>query len=498
MGMSKKKGSPSQGPHIVAISVSDRYFSTEKLQLLSGWLRSNELPKFCEVHWPPPLLEPTPELYSRFFSEALGLDKKILEKSKFFVDSPITLAKNLIRESERDLPDIDPENFLVGASLKDNNLTSRNRSSLELFRALLEVSEWQEIFRIKQEVRNLYEVHLGPLAEFELAGDKTRRGKPQESRVPKKLSQAIAKFHKHTPNEIIRGRKRLHMTYLIGYSWLMQDENCPWRLFGSKLFQEHGVWREGEVIGFDMEPYKSLSLNQSRKQDDTLPDILSLYKKNTWTINKPRKNLPKSCVEDDVQITYDQSCTVSRFAKQNKSFSSEKKYDSVTIDQSLKTRLEENPSKYFRIHPCSLSVPSSAEPTYVYLCTWARLRFDLMAEELTVTDTDESINKNGNHSTVLILIAILEKQKPTRNQSCSNHASFSLREIMHIQGKIKKNGRSIRVTSIIYLNYCMTQAKSVQLQSFDKKNLPRLISFDQYEMSLATTQTNHPVLKISE
>jgi hypothetical protein len=507
--MSNKKCSPSQCPHIVAINVSDRYFSTEKLKILAGRPGSNELPKFCEAHWPPPLLEPTPELYSTFFGEALGLDKELLRNSKFFVDSPITLAKGVIRDSERSLPDIDPDNVLVGPSLKNNNLPSRNRSSLELFRALLADKTWRDIFRIEEKGdRNLYEVHLGPLAEFELAGDKRRRGKPQDVSVRKTTANEIAKAYnvkQIKEEELPEDRKRLYMTYLIGYRWLMQTGNCPWRLFGSALLEDHGVWREGEVIGFDMEPYGTLSLSKPPIPNESLPANLSLYKNNIWVINQPTGEPPKQSVDGDMQIAYSlPDCKVSRFDNKLKSFSKEETENTVTITQSLATRLQTNQGTYFRIHPCSLSVPSNSQPTYVYLSTWKQLRSVLIAGEITVKYTDGLNNNNRiTKSLSLILIAIVETPKPNQN-------AFFLREFMLVQGIIQKQNNhnsSIIIRHLIYLKYLDTDAKQVHKKIFygdkssvtsktsasvraatkfrkDDNILPRLMSFDQYKSLL--------------
>jgi len=201
-------------PTIISISFSDRYNTADPIRILVG--RTGVGLELKTAHWPPPLLEPTPSLYAQFLKNVLGTyPDEQLANTFVFVDAPITLSESGLRQSELGFPDIDPQNHLIGRSLKRFELDSRCRSSLEFFHALLWRSPWpgkkqdpsveddlepwcRKLFRLERyenKERNLYEVHLGPLATFEVAGNHKRPGTPEAKASHKKLRTHVRALH---------------------------------------------------------------------------------------------------------------------------------------------------------------------------------------------------------------------------------------------------------------------------------------------------------------
>lgn len=406
-------------PTIISISFSDRYTTADPIRILVG--RTGAGLELKTAHWPPPLLEPTPSLYAQFLQNVLGtFPDEQLANTFVFVDAPITLSESGLRQSELGFPDIDPQNHLIGSSLKHFELDSRCRSSLEFFHALLWRSPWpgkkqdpnveddlepwcRNLFRLERfenKERNLYEVHLGPLAIFEVAGNHSRPGTPQAITIRRKIKKHLQAFLNNATAEtpldnLINddNNQRLLLTFLIGYLWQQQSQDekwKQWKLFGEPARNVDGIWREGEVIGASMESPLAVTLDQP------ISDISdSLYHNNIWlcsdsdptpllnsqsiknhqhdndvVLANPFPNIGNiSGIQPDVPKRFD----VWRYSNEFKN----------TATQMVVTQLSANPQNTaIRVNPISSSLSRFDESSLYYLCPWQNLKRSLTSSTL--------------------------------------------------------------------------------------------------------------------
>lgn len=400
--MSERTNSKGEKPNIIAISISDRYHTTEPIRILIA--QPGKGVELKLVHWPPPLLEPTPVLYARFLKEALGDPAgELFSKALIFVDAPITVSKSGLRQSELGFPDIDPQNNLIGNSLKDYCLDSRCRSSLELFHALLWRGSWpknnldsdldnwrRHSFRLEGDQngeRNLYEIHIGDLAIFEVAGDHKRPGKPNSKTTAQKLKTHLDRFFSNNVDgKSIDARihdesnQRLLLTFAIGYLWWEQNDNeewRPWKLFGEPAENDNGVWREGEVIGPSMESPVAVTLDKPLKG---IPD--SLIQNNIWlsTSFDPAKLIQSKYVKDR---QHENDLLLAN--KNNENQLNVWRYSTSFIEEPSRIGvLSVDPGKsVIRINPISLLLSDRKEIDLYYLCPWEQVRSCLRNGALT-------------------------------------------------------------------------------------------------------------------
>lgn len=417
--MSERTNSKGEKPNIIAISISDRYHTTEPIRILIA--QPGKGVELKLVHWPPPLLEPTPVLYARFLKEALGDPAgELFSKALIFVDAPITVSKSGLRQSELGFPDIDPQNNLIGNSLKDYCLDSRCRSSLELFHALLWRGSWpknnldsdldnwrRHSFRLEGDQngeRNLYEIHIGDLAIFEVAGDHKRPGKPNSKTTAQKLKTHLDRFFSNNVDgKSIDARihdesnQRLLLTFAIGYLWWEQNDNeewRPWKLFGEPAENDNGVWREGEVIGPSMESPVAVTLDKPLKG---IPD--SLIRNNIWlsTSLNPEAIITSTYVKDRVHKS---DLILSKKNKQNQ-FNVWRYPTSFNKTPNSIAKLSEDPgTSVVRINPISSLLSDRKEIDLYYLCPWEQVRSCLRNGTLTGINQDKEDSFGLKNDTV--------------------------------------------------------------------------------------------------